>query len=341
MVKKGKIKFSTLNNNRGVKTDFFRVVEDAKDKKGDWQVKAGFPEQMSEMEFYFPFQKMENNIKIAYSGFCNLPSNGSKSRPASYFVVSEGIGQPLIATPVGHNGIIYDGRGNDALTLTEKRLQQWPMVKKRMTMFLTPKGWLPNEYIVWHTTSEIAIGNVLQEYMDLCDLLGDNPCLVPLVFKAVGKSGKNAAGKAYRFFHGSISANCSPFELYDIHDAAKKLRKKLHVENLEKNFEALSYFGQPEDDDNQVPEGFSQVVNQETGEVSLVNQETGESRPHSSQKLDYGDILASYVSKPQASRIVELAMELGREKEILDITSVANALALLNSLQSEHNSKAA
>lgn len=321
MVKKGKIKFSTLNNNRGVKTDFFRVVEDAKDKKGDWQIKAGFPEQLTELEFYFPFEKMENNVKIAYSGFCNLPSGGRGSQEKSYFVVSEGIGCPLVAIPQGHNGITYDGTKNEIL-LTEERLAKWRMVKKRMTVFLTPKGWLPHEYIVWHTTSEIAISSFIQEYIDLSTALKDNLSLIPLVFKSIGKSGKNASGQQYRFFHGSISFHGDLHELLDAHNKAKELRKALNIKLLEEDFEAGGF--------------FNDIKNEE--EATEINPDTGEIIPSKSSPAKSSiDLLEAYVNKPQANKLIELAVELGAEEDLLSINSTANALSLLNKLQSRKN----
>lgn len=331
-MKKGKIKFSTLSNNRGVKIDNFRIVEDAKDKKGDWQLKAEFPEAVSELEFYFPFTKMENNIKVVYSGYCNLPVAGKGSRTDSYFVVSDGIGCPLVATPQGHNGRVY-GMGGQELILTEERLAKWQMVKKRMTVFLTPKNWAPHEYVVWHTTSEIAIDNFIQEYLDLSDLVKTDLALIPLCFRAVGKSGKSKSGKSYRFFHGSVGIKHGLMQLKEDAQNATELKKFFDIQRLEKQFEANRFFHEIEEE-IVAPENIEEKIDQVTGQVTMVNKATGK---EVAEQVNYGDLLIGFVNETQAKRIVTLAIEQNQEAEIVKIQSTASALALLNKLQSSAN----
>lgn len=333
----GKIKFAKVKNNRGAKTDFFRVVYDVKDPSGDWKEMRGC-EELTEMNFYFPFEKMENNIKIVYSGYTQLPKSSRRNASlGSYFVVSEGIGSPLIATPDGHDGRYYDGR-DSSIELTEERFAQWTMVKKRMTVFLTPADCAPNEYVVWHTTSEIAMDSLIEEYSKLVELFKTNLSLVPLTFKAIGKQGKTITGVSYRFFYGTIGSNLGLSGLRDGVEKAKELRDFFDVKTLENNFEKNGFFY---DDENNVstsniPEGYEERVNTDSGEVTTVNQETDEIL-ETSDKVDYGSVLAPFCAKNQAIRILSLAVEQDKEEEILKITSTAQALSLLNSLQNSNN----
>ena len=337
-MKKGKIKFSELKNNRGVKTDHFRVCDNVKDTKGDWKVKAGFLEEQHSMEFYFPFKKMENNLKITYSGYCQLPVGKKGSNNDNYFVTSKGINCPLVAIPQGHNGRVYDGCNNELL-LTEERLSKWPMVKKRMSVYLTPANWAPHEYVVWSTTSEIAIATFSQEYNELSTSIGDNLSLIPLVFRAVGSSGKSKSGVSYRFFYGSISIANGPLEFINQLDDIKKCRKILNIDAIEKTFEeaSLLYEHSDSDDEHIVPDGFIEHVDDTSGEVTLVDKVSGEEMPMQEDQ-NFGEILASFVNKTQAVKIMSLATELNRTQEITAINSTAAAFSLLNSLQNSKNS---
>ncbi len=328
-MKKGKIKFSTLKNNRGVKIDGFRIAEDLKDKAGDWQLKTEFPKMMNELDFYFPFNKMENNISISYSGYCNLPKNGANSAEGSYFVVSDGIGCPLVAMPNGHNGKCYGAKGETNLILTEERLKKWSMVKKRMAVHLTPINWAPHEYLVWHTTSTIAIDSFIQEYMNISDMIQNDLSLIPLSFKAVGKSGKSKTGVSYRFFHGSISTSKGLLQLKkDVEDAIQ-LRKFFDINEIEKQFEQRSYFY--EDD----------ASSSNNGEEVAHDEKTGEIIQDASKAINYKDLLLPFVNEAQAKRIITLATEADCTDKIVKLTSTTHALSLLNKLQSNKNNELA
>lgn len=323
-MKKGKIKFSMLVNNRGQKLDYFRVVSDVKDAKGNWCDNPMFPPEINEMDFYFPFSKFENNIRIGYSGYCKLPCSGPRSQEKSYFVVSDGIGCPLIAKPDGHDGKMYSG--NDLL-LTEERLKKWIMVKKRMTVFLTPAHWSPNEYLTWNTASQIAIDSFTQEYIELSGLLGGDLSLIPLCFRSVGKSGKSASGVNYRFFHGTIGAKNGIPGLVKEKKIAIESRQVLDISKIEEAFEKKDFFYDLVEPELESVVGVEET-NSGTGEVTIVD-----------RKVDIGEFLEPYMKKAQAAKLVSLAIELGKESEIMKIKCISDALSLLVKLQNEQSSK--
>ncbi len=336
-MRKGKIKFSHTSAGQkiGTKTDYFRVCQDAKNKAGDWENYIGFEPQLRELKFRFPFTKIGNNIKIGYSGFCQLPIDGTaRGELGSYFVVSEGIGCPLIARPDGHSGILYDGRDEKkSLLLTEERLAKWKMVKKRMSVFISPEGWGPHEWIVWSTTSEVAMDMLQTEYTQLERLLGNNLCLVPLTLRAVTKQFKNKEGKNTRFALGSIGFSGSPKELMDNTNEANNLKNFFNIKALEEDFERSSFFFEEDEDESQVV--AKEVINPETGEVTHLNSKDEEIAPR--HGFDLAETIQGLVGDTQVRTIVQLAKKLNREAEILQCNSPAKALALLNSLVSEDN----
>lgn len=202
-MKKGKIKFSTISGNKVVKLEGFTVVTDVKQRGTGWIKHPEFdqPTPLKVMEFYFPFSKMQNNIRIDYCGYCELPDGGRNKRLATYFMVAADIGQPLTAVPVGHNGKVYQ----NLRPFVEEDLDKFKGVKKRMSVQLTPKNWSPHEYVSWSTTSEVAMDYFCKEYTQLEKLFGSLQG-IPLLFKAHGIE-INTPNGINRTYLGSLSIN--------------------------------------------------------------------------------------------------------------------------------------
>lgn len=337
-MRKGKIKFSHVNSTgRGTKTDYFRVCQDIKEKSGDWALMPGFEPQLRELQFFFPFKKMENNVKISYSGFCQLPIDGRKNGPkGSYFVSSDGLDSPLYARPDGHSGMIYDGRDGKFL-LTQERLDNWSMVKKRLSLIMVPYGWSPTEHIAWSTTSGIAMDYIINEYMSLQTLLRDDLCMLPLTFRAIGKQFKNRAGLNVKFSFGTIGFTGSPFELKEAATQASKLKEFFEIDKIEAEFERDNYFYIDEDDNTEDLSVIEQV-DEQTGEVAYVDKETGkEVEPPKAANINPEDILQGLLSDSQIKTLIALAKKHERLKDIVAIETTAKALSMLNELVSIDN----
>lgn len=335
-MRKGKIKFShtSIDKKIGTKTDYFRVCQDSKNKTGDWENYPGFEPQLRELKFRFPFSKMENNIKIGYSGYCQLSMDGTaKGALGSYFVASNGIGCQLIARPDGHKGVEYGTASGKELLLTPERLSKWKMVKKRMTVFISPDGWGPHEYVGWSTTSEVAMEGVSAEYTQLERLIGTNLAMVPLTLRATTKQFKNREGQSVRFSFGSIGYSGTPMRLKEAVEEANSLKEFFNLSSLEDDFERQSFFFE-EEDEAVIP--VTEKTNPETGEVTLFNL-NGDEIPATSTNEDISDFLRGLVGEAQVRNIVSLAKKLGKESEVLLCSSPAKALALLNNMVSEDN----
>jgi len=321
MKKRGKIKFSHVKNNRGQKTEYFRLVTDTKDPQGDWKCHPSFPEQMMEMRFRFPFTKMENNIIIGYSGYTKLPVSSQRGAPtASYFVLADGIGEPMVAFPDGHNGVEWDGRKKKDLILTEERLANMKMVKKRMTMIMIPDGWGPHEYVTWSTTSNVAMDYAISDYTSLVEMTGGDLALFPLTFRAMGKTLKRRDGETAKFSIGTIGFGGSLTDFAASIKEAKVLKAAINIAKLEDTFEREGIFYKSADG------------NEFDDEPVDHDEVTGEVPQSTLPKEEIGSQLKGLLSNAQRERIINLAIRFGREEELIKVTKSASALRLLNQL---------
>jgi hypothetical protein len=331
MGKIGKIKFSIGK----LKIDYMRVCSDVKDPKGVWKIVRGFPEQMFDLPFYFPFRKLENNISIRYTGYTKLPMNGKRGgAQGSYFVQSMGIGHPIYARPDGHNGIIYDGRKSDKLLLTQERLDSWSMVKRRISVIVVPQGHAPSDYLVWHTTSDGALSELLKEYSALQILTGsEDISLLPLHLKVKDKSYKNSSNQPVKYSYGSIEWLGDIFDLPEQLEKVSKLRSVLGVETLEAEWEKHDIFFADDEEVSDIPEGYVSEVDEDSGEVIYRNSESGEEFVPAVPTASIDEYLQGFVPKDQAKEIASLAKKLGKEKDALQVTTPAQGLMCLNRLR--------
>lgn len=325
MKKRGKIKFSHKKGNRGQKTQYFRVVADSLDPQGDWKNHPSFPDPMYEMKCYFPFSKMDNNILIGYSGFTQLPSGPERGAPLkSYFVVADGIGEPLLALPDGHNGYEWDGRKDPNLILTEERLAKMQMVKKRMTMILCPDGWAPHEYVTWSTTSQMAIDFAIADYVSMSELAGGDLSLIPFTFRAVDKTLKRRDGQIAKFTIGTIGGHGDIFTMAETMERVKKLRKTFSTKGLEEAFELEGFFYKSEEGDEIEEPVEPAVINEETGEVL---------KPATVSPKEIARLaLQPHLSKAQVEKVLKIAGTLNRFEECANVRSQSDAMRLMNML---------
>jgi hypothetical protein len=321
MKKRGKIKFSHVKNQRGIKTDYFRVCGDQKDPQGDWMVLPGFPEQMYGMNFHFPFKKLSNNVIIGYSGYVKLPTSANRGAPlASYFIMADGIDAPMVAFPDGHNGREWDGRVHKDYTLTQERLNKWAMVKKRMTVLLVPEGFGPHEYVTWSTTSSVAMDYILADYMALSGMIGDDLALFPLKFRALAKTIKNRDGQTAKFSIGTIGFGGTPKAFAEAIQETKGLKEIINLDEFEKTFESegVFYYG---DEGSEYEEPVEYDEN--TGEVIPTSANNSEA---------LGITLKGLVSNTQKDKIIALAKKHDRVAELAEILTTGDALRFMNQL---------
>lgn len=333
MTKIGKVKFSLGSQ----KLDYFRVCSDAKDAKKNWKILEGFPDQLTDMPFYFPFSNMANNITVRYTGYAKLSSDGTPNGPQeSYFIQSMGIGEPILARPDGHKGNVYDGRQNKKMILTEERLAKWPMVKKRMQVLLVPKGFAPTHFLVWHTTSLIAFDQLLKEYNDLQTLTGNGDIsLLPLHFVATPKQFKNADGKNVKFSFGSIRYKGSLAELVDHIEYSAILREKLNLKQLEEEWERSNVFFVDDEEEGQgdIPKGYTIKVDDISGEVTYVHTLSGEVYVPPAESENKHEELHAYLNADQVEQIVSLAKKHEKQGDLEKVANSASALHLLSKLR--------
>lgn len=326
MKKRGKIKFSHKKGNRGTKTQYFRVCAESLDPQGDWKNHPGFPEPLYEMKFHFPFKKMENNLIIGYSGYTKLPVSAQPGAPlGSYFVLADGIGEPLVAFPDGHNGQEWDGRTDERFVLTEERLAKMQMVKKRLTMILSPEGWGPHEYVTWSTTSEVAIDYAISDYIALVEMIGDDLALFPLTFRAMDKTLKRRDGQTAKFTIGTIGFSGSMTEFAAAVEETKALKEIIDLDKFEVSFESEGIFYKSEEGDEAEEEPAE--YDEQTGELI---------KPAGpSAKETEGITLDGLVSNVQKEKILRLAKRFKRMEEVGNVKSSADALRLLNQLTTQ------
>jgi len=185
------------------------------------------------------------------------------------------------------------------------------------------------------------MSQIQSSYSQLVSMLGTDLSLIPLCFRAVGISGKSASGKNYRKFIGSIGVKRGLNGLSEGIAKAMEYRKIFNIAALEEELEKESYFYEEDDSTSYKPaiqDGHKEVLDRTTGEMTIVD-ENGKT-VEVSQNIDYGDFLSGLVNVTQAKKIVSLAIGLERESDILKVQSSAQALVLLNSLQSEKNKAA-
>lgn len=333
-MKIGKIKFSEGRQ----KLDHFRICDDSKDPKGNWKLAKGFEGVHTELRMYFPFAKMENNISIKYSGYAKLSATGKRGGPLdTYFIQSQGLGEPIYARPEGHSGVIYDGRSEDKpILLTQERLDQWKMVKKRLQMVMVPEGHDPSDFIVWHTTSEVAFAELLKKYSDLQKLTGSiDISLLPLTFFVRNKQFTNSKNQPVKFSHGNVRFEGSLSELADAIERAEQLRTRLGkgLEALESEWEHGNIFYADDDDEvvSALQPGVVQDINQETGEITYKNAETGEA---AQPEEDLSRCLDALLPKDSAKEVVRLAIKHGKKAEMLKLHTAVEAMVFMSKMRS-------
>lgn len=326
----GHIKFAHVKGNTNTKTEYMRVCHKFRDNAGDWKSIPTFPPTMQEFEFYFPFTKLENNIKVRYSGYADLPVSKEKGAPSErYLIVADGIGEPIMAIPSGHNGIIWDGTkdGNGAMVLDEARLEKWSKgrggLKKRTTVYMVPKGYAPHEVVTWTTSSEAATNYLLEAYSSLEQLTKHDLAFLPLTLRSVGKQFVNTKGDQVKFHFGAIGYSGSLVQLRADLEEVDAIKGLFDTGAIEKRFEEKDFFFTPD-------EGAEIFDDDEPHDVPAHDSLTGEVLENVG---DPSIILEGLVSQEQKQLILQLAEKHGRLQMLSTVQNAAQALVVMNKLQ--------